>query len=191
FVLVAVTTLYLAWLSLTALALAITFIALAAYLHIARSREINEQLHEAIQREAQMLEGFTDFIEGFKEVKLNSARSLELGNRVRNLALDVAGKRLNTRELFATNFVASQIAFFLLTGMMVFVVPLISRVDPPTVLKITATVLFLIGPISSAIGGLPILQRVNAAAEALLLLESRLDAIGQSAPVPTAAAAPE
>jgi putative ATP-binding cassette transporter len=137
-VLLAATTVYLAWLSLTALVLAITFVAFGAYLHIARSKEISEQLHEAFRDETEMMAGFTDFIEGFKEVKLNSARSVELGNRVRNLALEVAGKRLKTRELFTKSFVASQIAFFLLSGTMVFVVPLISSVDSPTVLKISA-----------------------------------------------------
>src|SRR5262249_10207108 len=106
-------------------------------------------------------------------------------NRARNLALEVACKRLKTRELFTKSFVASQIAFFLLSGTMVFVVPLISSVDSPTVLKI-----FPHRTDFSIVGGLPALQRINAAAEALLSLESRLDVIGQTAPVSETEAAP-
>jgi putative ATP-binding cassette transporter len=181
-VVILVTTFYLAWLSMAALFLAFIFIALAASLHLAHAKEIDEKLGQASQLETRMLEGFVDFVDGFKEVKLNSARSRELSTCIRELSLAVATRRLNTRELFATNFVASQISFFLLTGMMVFIVPLVGKTDSATVTKITATVLFLIGPISVVVSGLPVLQRVNAAAKAILSLERRLDVIGQTLP---------
>jgi putative ATP-binding cassette transporter len=89
--------------------------------------------------------------------------------------------RLNARTLFATDFVISQVMFFLLTGMMVFVVPMIADIDSETLIKITTTSLFLIGPLSNAISGIPVLQRVNSAAEAVLQLESQLSEIGHGA----------
>jgi putative ATP-binding cassette transporter len=179
--LVLVTMLYLAWLSLAALALAVIFCAIAIYIHIARSQQLQDQLQETFQRETRLTERFTDFVEGFKEIKLNTNRSREFANRVRNLLAEVTEKRLTTRSLFATAFVASQVTFFLLTGIMVFVVPLMSKVKPETVVMMTTAVLFLIGPISSVVGGLPILQRVNSAADAILSLEGRLSQISQVA----------
>jgi putative pyoverdin transport system ATP-binding/permease protein len=98
------------------------------------------------------------------------------------LSSEVARQRLTTRELFTADFVASQVAFFLLAGVVVFLVPMVTHVDRPTVVKITASVLFLIGPISAVVGGLPVLQRVNAAAEAILSVEARLREIGRDVP---------
>jgi len=179
-VLLSVTMFYLAFLSLAALMLAIIFIAIAASIHLSRGRQIGEQLAAAFQLEARMLHGFTDFIEGFKEVKLNAARSEELSNSLRHLSVEVAQTRLQTRGLFTTDFVASQVAFFLLTGIMVFVVPLVSNADHETIVKITASSLFLIGPISTVVAGLPVLQRVNSAAEAILAVQRRLSELGRS-----------
>ena len=178
-VLLAVTMLYLAFLSLTALMLAVLFAGLAVSIHLSRNREIYDQLAATRRLETQMLQGFTDFLEGFKEVKLNTARSAELGNNLRHLSIEVAQARLQTRNLFSADFVASQVAFFLLTGIMVFVVPMISTVDRQTVIKITASTLFLIGPISTVVAGVPVLQRVNAAAEAILAVQQQLSKLAQ------------
>ena len=72
--------------------------------------------------------------------------------------------RLTARSLFANDNVISQAMFFLLTGIMVFLVPLVTDVDQETLIKITTTSLFLIGPLTSAVSGLPVLQRVEVAA---------------------------
>jgi putative ATP-binding cassette transporter len=173
---------YLAWLSLAALLLASSFTAIAAWFHISRTQQISEQLARAFATSTALFGGFTDFVDGVKEVKLNFARSGELAAYLRQLSSEVARQRLATRELFTADFVASQVAFFLLAGVVVFVVPMLTDVDHPTVVKITASVLFLIGPISAVVGGLPVLQRVNAAADAILSVEARLTEIGRDAP---------
>ncbi len=168
--LVVMTLIYIAFQSLWAFVLALAFIVVAVALHLVRARQIREKFAEATQVETQVMDGFTDLVEGFKEIKLNSARSDELAETVRSLSRMVMDSRLAARTLFATDFVISQVMFFLLTGMMVFVVPLFSDIDSETLVKITTTSLFLIGPV---------LQRVNSAAEAILSLESRLSEIGR------------
>jgi putative ATP-binding cassette transporter len=179
-VLVAVTMIYVAWLSFTAATIAVVFIAVAASFHIARNRQIREHTREVFALQAQLLEAFTDFLEGFKEIKLNAPRQAELTLHIRALSRVIAERQLQTRTLFATDLVYSQITFFLLPAVMVFLVPLFQRVDSATVAMTTTSILFLIGPISTAVGGLPILQRVNAAAEAILSLEDSLSHIGRA-----------
>jgi putative ATP-binding cassette transporter len=181
-VLVVMTMVYLAWLSLPALLIALMLIVVAASFHIARTRQISELLARAFERSTALLEGFTDFVDGVKEVKLNSARSGELASYIRGLSSEVTRRRLETRELFTTNFIASQVTFFLLTGIIVFAVPILTSADGPTVIKITASILFLIGPISGVVGGLPVLQRVNAAAEAILSVQTRLSEMSHEPP---------
>jgi putative ATP-binding cassette transporter len=183
-VLVVVTTLYVAWLSLTAAVIAAVFVAIAASFHIARNQQIREQMREIFQLQTRLLEGYTDLLEGFKEVKLNTARSDELTDHIRRLSSELTERQLNTRTLFAADLVASQITFFLLPGVMVFVVPLFAMASTATVAMTTTSILFLIGPIANIVGGLPILQRVNSAAEAIISLERRLSEI-ERAPVAT------
>jgi putative pyoverdin transport system ATP-binding/permease protein len=181
-VLVVMTMVYLAWLSLPALLIASMLIVVAASFHIARTRQIGELLARSFERSTALLEGFTDFVDGVKEVKLNSARSGELASYIRGLSSEVTRRRLETRELFTTNFIASQVTFFLLTGIIVFAVPVLTSADGPTVIKITASILFLIGPISGVVGGLPVLQRVNAAAEVILSVQTRLSEMSREPP---------
>jgi len=181
-VLLAVTMVYMAFLSITAFVLAFVFIAIAAWIHLSRGRHMQDQLSKAFQLESQMMQGFTDFLEGFKEVKLNAARSSELSTSLRHASVEVARTRLETRSLFASDFVSSQVAFFLLTGIMVFLVPIVGNADRETVVKITASSLFLIGPISTVVSGVPVLQRVNAAASAILAVQHNLSELVQSEP---------
>ena len=185
-VLTAVTMAYLAWLSLAAFVLAAAFIGLAASFHLARNRQIIERYERLFQLNTAMTDGFADFIDGFKEVKLNTARAEELSSRVRSQSARLSNRSLGVQEMFATNFVASQVTFFILTGIMVFVVPIFSTVAPETLTKITATTLFLIGPISAVVGGLPTVQRLNAAAQVIMSLHQRLHEIERWTPSGTA-----
>lgn len=176
-VLSVVTLAYLAWLSLPAFLLAAAVIGVAASIHLTRGKQIAEQHEQLFQLNTEMMDGFGDLIDGFKETKLNTAGAAELVDLVRRRSLVVSNRSLDLHQLFATTFVASQVGFFLLTGMMVFIVPLLVTIDPPTLVKITATTLFVIGPISSVVGGLPTLQRLNAAAQSILALQHQLSEI--------------
>jgi putative ATP-binding cassette transporter len=177
--LVVMTLIYVALLSVWAFVLAVVLIVVAVALHLARSRQMQERFAEASVAEMQVMDGFTDLIEGFKEVKLSTARSDELAASVRKLSESVMKSRLAARALFATDSVISQAMFFLLTALMVFVVPLFTDLDQETLIKITTTSLFLMGPLTGAVSGIPVLQRVNAAAASILAVESQLSEMGR------------
>lgn len=181
-VLTVMTMAYLASLSWVGFLQAAALIVLAASFHLARDRRIMKQYERVFQLNTAMMDGFSDFIDGFKEVKLNTARAEELSGRVRTQSARMSNRNLSVQGMFATNFVASQVAFFILLGVMVFVVPIFSTVSADTLTKMTATTLFLIGPISAVVGGLPTVQRLNAAAQAIVRLHQRLGEIQRWTP---------
>jgi putative pyoverdin transport system ATP-binding/permease protein len=181
-VLTIVTMAYLAWLSVIAFVLAVGFIVVAASFHLARNRQVIEQYGRLFQLNAVMMTGYGDFIDGFKEVKLNLARADELAGRIRVHSATLADRAVSVQGMFAFNFVASQVTFFLLTGIMVFIVPLFSAIAPDSLVKVTASTLFLIGPISVVVGGFPTIQRLNAAAQVIMSLHQRLRDIEQWSP---------
>ena len=57
---------------------------------------------------------------------------------------------------------------------MAFAVPMLSSVSLETVAMTTTATLFLIGPVSSIVGSLPVFAQANAAAERILALEESL-----------------
>jgi putative pyoverdin transport system ATP-binding/permease protein len=179
FVLILITMVYLAWISFPALFIAAFFVAVAVSFYLARSDEMNRQLRESFVLQTQLMESFTDFLEGFKEVKLSFSRSSELADDIRQLALELATKRLSLSDLNTQAYISSQITFYLLPAIMVFVVPMFMQISPQTVVMMTTSVLFLIGPITAVVGGLPVVQRVNSAAESILLAQSRLSQIAR------------
>jgi putative pyoverdin transport system ATP-binding/permease protein len=178
-VLVIVTMVYVAWLSFAAAIAAVIFMAVAASFHIARNKEIRERMRHISQQQTSLLASFADYVDGFKEVKLNTRRSTELSSHIRASAHELAERQLSTRALFARDLIYSQITFYLLPGVMVFLVPMFSGVDTATVAMTTTSVLFLIGPISTVVGGLPVLQRMSAAADAILSIQRQLSEIGR------------
>jgi putative ATP-binding cassette transporter len=116
----------------------------------------------------------TDFLDGFKEIKLSRPRGNALEQEFSQNSKTVTDARKHIQTLFSTDFVMSQISFYLATGAVVFVLPMVTEVEPALVTKITTATLFLIGPISSVIGGLPAYANANAAAKNVLDLDADL-----------------
>jgi putative ATP-binding cassette transporter len=181
-VLVLMIMLYLAFLSFIAVIISIAFIAIGATIHLSHTREIIQHYEDLFRLGTKITDGFADLIEGFKEVKLNLGRSRELVEHVTALSTGVREKTLDVRRIFASQFVNSQVAFFVLIAIIVFVLPEFSTATSETITKITMSSLYVVGPITSVIGGLPILQRMNAAADAVISLQNRLDVIAISPP---------
>jgi putative ATP-binding cassette transporter len=179
-VLVICTMLYIATLSGLAFALSLIFTTLGAVIHRLRNTEVKRQLRAAYGRENEMLERLMDMLDGFKEVKMNTARAREVADRVAIISAEVSKLKARTQTLHANDFVISQVTFFLLTGMMVFVVPALSPTYIDVVVKTTTATLFMIGPISNVVGSIPIFSNANAAADAILALEARMAQLDRS-----------
>ncbi|GAB6040754.1 cyclic peptide export ABC transporter [Endothiovibrio diazotrophicus] len=176
-ILVFFTMLYMAILSMTAFVLSAVFTAIGAAWHLSRSKEVRRQLQETYHRENDLVEGITDMLDGFKEVKMNTLRGEEISSRVKRVSGDVAALKTETQTANSHDFVMSQVTFFLLTGLMVFIVPSISEAYVEVVIMTTTASLFMIGPVSNVVGYLPTFANANAAAESILGLEERLTGI--------------
>jgi putative ATP-binding cassette transporter len=183
-ILVGFTLVYMAALSETAFLLSAGFTLLGALIHISRSGEVKRQLRAAFERENDLIEGLSDMLDGFKEVKMSTERSDAIAARIARISAEVTRMRIGTQTAYATDFVTSQVTFFILTGIMVFVVPNISQAYIEVVVMTTTASLFLIGPVSNVVGSLPIFANANAAADNITRMEARLGNAGSgSGPV--------
>ncbi|MET7245172.1 cyclic peptide export ABC transporter [Methylobacterium sp. EM32] len=184
-ILVGFTLVYMAALSQTAFLLSSGFTLLGAMIHLSRSGEVKRQLRAAFERENDLIEGLSDMLDGFKEVKMSTERSDAIAARIARISAEVTRMRIGTQTAYATDFVTSQVTFFILTGIMVFVVPNVSQAHVEVVVMTTTASLFLIGPVSNVVGSLPIFANANAAAENITRMEARLGEAG-AGPAPVA-----
>jgi putative ATP-binding cassette transporter len=169
------TTIYIATLSIPALALVVVVLLVAARLYRKRGERASADLrraHEEVVALHEMVEGL---LAGFKEVKLSSRRAAELLQDTVLVSGRTAFFRSLAQRALGINFVFSQVAIFILLGTLVFILPALSTSFADSTVKVLTAVLFLVGPVSGVISAAPQITVANAAAENLLKLEQLFD----------------
>ncbi|AOT06694.1 cyclic peptide transporter [Pseudoalteromonas luteoviolacea] len=168
------TSLYIAWHSFVAFLVISILISMGASIHRLRANEIQRNMQLSFESENKLIQRLSDLLDGFKEVKLSVPRADDLEHEFVMDSARAKKAKTTTQTLFATDFVLSQITFFAATGAMVFIVPSLSHVYTDVVIKVTTASLFLIGPITSIVGGIPIYTTATEAAQNVLTLEEDL-----------------
>ncbi|MEA2695066.1 MAG: hypothetical protein QOJ16_4453 [Acidobacteriota bacterium] len=181
-ILIVFTLLYLAWLSRAAFFLCVALTLVALSIHFARTRELSRDLHEAMARENRFVDALNDILDGFKEVKMNRARSAEVFADTRRISDSVAAIKIKTQTQFALHFIFSQTSFYILIAAIVFLLPRITSTPPSVLTKVTAAILFIIGPISNMISAIPTVAAANAAIENIYKLEAALETALEATP---------
>lgn len=166
---------YLAYLSLPAFFIGTLFTALAVAVHLHKMRGIYGGLREAMDQENLCLEGLTDFLSGFKEAKVNSARAADLQRFFVTQSSLAAEKKVATQTAMAGHFTLTQVMFYLLIATMVFVVPFFSEEFTGSVVKTATAVLFMFGAITGIVSSVPVLAQANAAASKIREIEAALE----------------
>ncbi|MDP9105655.1 MAG: cyclic peptide export ABC transporter [Candidatus Eremiobacteraeota bacterium] len=172
--LVVFTTLYLMTLSMTAFFLATGFMITAVVLYLARTKKMNASIDEANKTERRLHTLLTSVLDGFKEIKLNEARSDAVAADVIAASFGAGNDRAKAQTEFARNYIFTQNVFFLLLGTMVFIVPTLTPTHSDVLVKTTTAVLFVIGPIAGLVASLPVLANANASAADILELAELL-----------------
>jgi putative ATP-binding cassette transporter len=174
-VLVFFTIIYIAWLSLPAFFLWSAFTGVGLIIYLRNGKELNGKMQEAMFRENKVFDSLTQLLDGFKEVKMNEARGDDLAAHLDKVSAVVADLKAKTQTHISEQFVFSQCAFFAMIAIMVFVVPRVVETFDEVVIKTTAAVLFLVGPISNLVSSVPVFANATAACQNIELLEKELD----------------
>jgi putative ATP-binding cassette transporter len=177
-ILVFFTAMYIAWLSVPAFVILTVSISFGAAIHFQRDKEIEDNMAKAFTSESNLITKLTDYLDGFKEIKLNRQRATELQIEYHKNATELNIAKKLILSLFANDFIASQLNFYLSIGAIVFLLPVLSNADPEMITKITTAALFLVGPITGIVGGLPSFTSSNTAAKNVLNLERELSELG-------------
>ena len=169
--------LYVAYLSLTAFLLTVVIVSGAATIFHQKNRRLSEQKSESAAWERHLFDRLTDFLDGFKEVRLNSARSDDLFADALEVSKTAANIKIRTQAETFKMIVTSQISMYILLGAVVFVAPnLSSSLGGTSIAKTTTALLFVVGACFGLVQSIPILLNANAAANRIDRLEQALRA---------------
>jgi putative pyoverdin transport system ATP-binding/permease protein len=169
--------LYVAYLSLTAFLLTVVIVSGAATIFHYKNRRLSEQKSESAAWERRLFDRLTDFLDGFKEVRLNAARSDDLFSDALDVSKTAANIKIRTQAETFKMIVTSQISMYILLGAVVFVAPdLSSSLGGSSIAKTTTALLFVVGACFGLVQSIPILLNANAAAGRIDRLEEALEA---------------
>lgn len=173
--------LFLAWLSLWAFAIAAAFSGVALAVHVRRSRVLSENMRRVSSDEQRLFSGLGHVLDGYKEVRVNALRADQMVAELAALSREVRRRKSTIKRQWAIEFVSIQAYFFLVLGLMVFVVPLFSDAFSKVAFEATTVTLFLVGPIATIAQAIPAAADAGSALASIEALSQRLrDALAKS-----------
>jgi len=167
---------YLAWLSWGVFlgVVGVTVVGALGYqwLHT-NARNVISAAREA---RAELFQNFRSLTDGLKELLMHRARRQEFVNQeVRGAAESYRKANIEATRRQALSEVWTQVSFYSLIGIIVFLFPSVVMVSPETLTGYIVAVLYMMGPIWSIIGSLPTIERGQVALENIERLGVSLD----------------
>ena len=168
--------LYVAYLSLAAFILTFVIVVGAGTIFHYKNKRLAAQKGESAAWERRLYERLTDFLDGFKEVRLNRPRSDDLYADAAEVSMTAANIKIRTQAETFKMIVTSQISMYVLLGAVVFVAPNLSdSLGGTSIAKATTALLFIVGACFGLVQSIPILLNANAAADRIARLEGALE----------------
>jgi len=136
---------------------------------------INSELSRVDSLEERFIYSLTAIVNGFKEIKINSLKRKDILQEHEEHLNSLGNAKVDTSTLTVTSMMYSEIFLYTLLGVVVFVVPHLTAQDGATILQVTATTLFIIGPIGMVVSVAPMVSRTNVAINNIYALERSFD----------------
>lgn len=165
---------YIFWLSSLAFFLVLATLIVGGILYLRKGYSVQRGYAAMISAEGRLFAATQDLFDGAKEVRLSTRRSSELGEDFCRKAATARRHGVEVQTLADSQFVFGQTAFYGLLAVVAFILPLYSSQFDDTVLRVTAAVLFMIGPVGAILGTMPTLAAADAAVRRMKAMEAEL-----------------
>ena len=169
--------LYVAYLSLAAFLITVVVVSTAGFIFHVKNKRLAAEKQESAQWERRLFDRLTDFLDGFKEVRLNHDRSADLFDDAVDVSRTAANIKIRSQAETFKMIVSSQFSMYVLLGAVVFVAPQFSgTLGGEQLTKTTTALMFVVGACFGLVQSLPVLLNANAAADRIEKLEAALRA---------------
>jgi len=167
--------LYLGYISPISFIITIAALGLGALYFMSQSRFVKKSLQNVRQKEETYFKSISHLVNGFKEVKVNHQKGQDLLERISDVSREAQDIKAVVRKQESRLWGFGRLFIYALLPILVFIVPSFSHEHAEDIFKISATLLFLIGPTTIIVNMIPLLNRVNMAIEDLSTLEKEMD----------------
>ena len=165
---------YIAWLSPFAFLAFLIMVAVAVPIYIKHSQALAEVLRRSTDAQGLQLDSLGHMVDGFKEIRLSQSKSDGVFRDFAAASARVRVLRIETQMGFCVNTMFSDVAFYCLLSVVVFLLPRLYPPSAASILMTTAAILFAAGPLTLIVTARPVFQRAMNALANLSELERRL-----------------
>ena len=174
FILVIITTIYI--FTISPLAFLMWFLIITAMIAISiyRGAKSKSMLAEVNGQEIALMSEFADLFDGYRELKVSSLKMEELSKDIVRSSESARDKKIAFQFLFAQDYTVGTTMFYVMAGLMAFVVPVLTKSDSHMSTSLTMASLFMLGPVGNVAFSASLLQQANAAASQIEEFETKL-----------------
>lgn len=169
--------LYIAWLSPWAFLVTIIAVALAITIYWGHRQGLMEDMNDMSEKEAELVDAVSHILDGFKEIRVNTRKNDAVYSSYSELVGQSKALKVKANDTFTIEIMFSQIFFYILIATIVFILPQFIPTYNVVVIKTTAAILFIVGPLDMIATTAPLVARSNAALKNLFDLEDTIDQI--------------
>jgi putative ATP-binding cassette transporter len=174
---------YVAYLSIAAIVTTFVIVTIAGFIFHHKNKRLVSEKQRSAAWERRLYDRLTDFLDGFKEVRLNNSRSDDLFDDAVNVSRTAANIKINTQAETFKMIVTSQISMYVLLGAVVFIAPQFSdSLGGISLTKTTTALMFIVGACFGLVQSIPVLLNANASADRIHQLEVTLSAAVSGVP---------
>ncbi|MBF0302131.1 MAG: cyclic peptide export ABC transporter [Desulfamplus sp.] len=166
---------YIAYLSKLVFFTTVLAISAAIFSFMIHRKAIDSELRETTIKETKFFGMLHNTLDGFKELKMNQKKSDDYFGFLTALAEETKQLKIKTGFRFVIEIMFSQVFFYSLLAIIVFLLPKFDYLTGTVLAKVTTAILFIIGPANMVVGAIPLISRANIAVENIYSLEKRLD----------------
>jgi len=143
--------------------------------YMAIRKESDELLKQVMAEDSAFFRTLGHILDGFKEIKLHARKNKAVFRAYSGVVRRLKLLNLRAGKLFSAHMVYTQTYFYLLIGVIVFVLPGYADIDKETAMSVTIATLFMIAPLLMCLSAFPELSRANHAIANLYGMEEKLE----------------
>ncbi|HYH08459.1 MAG TPA: cyclic peptide export ABC transporter [Thermoanaerobaculia bacterium] len=178
--------LYVAWLSPLALLIVIAAVILGILYYTFHRRTLSSDMRRLAAKDAEFVDVLSHIVDGFKEAKLNRKKNDALFASFNDVADESERLKIHLAVRWVMEVMFSHVFFYLLVGVIVFLLPRVVPTFSNVVLEMTTAILFIIAPLEMIVNSMPMFMRANVALDGLYTLEAQLEKAPMNGHAPVA-----
>ena len=128
-----------------------------------------------INSETDYFSSLSHLLNGFKEIKINQSKNESLYKTLANNADKARDLKIKLGKDQVKTMGAGRIVVYAIMPILVFIIPIFSHEQTLNIYKITATMLFIYGPVTVLFDTIPLFSQINVVLDDIYGLEKEID----------------